>query len=156
MEQFIVFRVLNQNFAVSILSISRIIPLSEITPVPDTPDYVMGVMESEKQVVPIIDLPQRFFDQKIEQTGQTQVIVMYWNDLEIGVVVDEVVQITQFDETQIDTELEKITALEDAAEVTPIKSFIRSEKGIILEIAANDIFDMKGTLMIQDLIESYI
>ena len=80
---------------------------------------------------------------------------MYWNDLEIGVTVDEVVKITQFEEEQIDTQLDKITALEDAAEVTPIKSFIRSEEGIILEVSANDLFDMKGTLMIQDLIESY-
>ena len=66
------------------------------------------------------------------------------------------VQITQFEESQIDTKLEKITALENATEVTPIKSFIQSEEGILLEIATNDIFDMKGTLMIQELIESYI
>lgn len=156
MEQFIVFRVLNQKFAVSILSTSRIIPLSEITPVPDTADYIMGVIENEKQVLPIIDLPKRFFNQKLEQTEQTQVIIMYWNDLEVGIVVDEVVQITQFEESQIDTKLEKITALENATEVTPIKSFIQSEEGILLEIATNDIFDMKGTLMIQELIESYI
>ncbi len=156
MEQYIIFRVLNQNFAVSILSISRIIPLSEITPVPDTADYIMGVMESEKQVVPIIDLSKRFFNQSLTQTDQTQVILMYWNDLEIGVTVDEVVQITHFGEEQVDSQLEKITALEDAAEVTPIKSFIRSEEGIILEVSASDLFDMKGTLMIQDLIESYL
>ena len=156
MEQFIVFRVLNQKFAVSILSTSRIIPLSEITPVPDTADYIMGVIENEKQVLPIIDLPKRFFNQKLEQTEQTQVIIMYWNDLEVGIVVDEVVQITQFEESQIDTKLEKITALENATEVTPIKSFIQSEEGILLEIATNDIFDIKGTLMIQELIESYI
>lgn len=156
MEQFIVFRVLNQKFAVSILSTSRIIPLSEITPVPDTADYIMGVIENEKQVLPIIDLPKRFFNQKLEQTEQTQVIIMYWNDLEVGIVVDEVVQITQFEESQIDPKLEKITALENATEVTPIKSFIQSEEGILLEIATNDIFDMKGTLMIQELIESYI
>lgn len=156
MEQYIIFRVLNQKFAVSILSISRIIPLSEMTPVPDTADYVMGVMESEKQVIPIIDLPKRFFNQKIKETLQTQVIVIYWNDLEIGLTVDEVVQITHFETEQIDTKLEKITALEDAAEVTPIKSFIQSEDGIILEIATDAIFDMKGTLMIQELIESYL
>lgn len=155
MKQYIIFRVLNQNFAVSILSISRIIPLSEITPVPDTADFIMGVMESEEQVVPIIDLSKRFFNQSLTETEQTQVIIMYWNDLEIGVTVDEVVKITQFEEEQIDTQLDKITALEDAAEVTPIKSFIRSEEGIILEVSANDLFDMKGTLMIQDLIESY-
>lgn len=156
MAQYIIFKVLNQKFAVSILSISRITPLSEMTPVPDTADYVMGVMESERQVIPIIDLSKRFFDQAYKETIQTQVIVIYWNDLEVGITVDEVVEITNFDSEQMDTKLEKITALEDAAEVTPIKSFIQSEGGIILEIAPDDLFDMKGTLMIQELIESYL
>ena len=86
----------------------------------------------------------------------TQVIIVYWNDLQIGIIVDEIIEITNFSEEQIDRELEKITALEDPKEVTPIKSFIRTEDEIVLEVSQNELFDMKGTLMIQELIESYL
>lgn len=154
MQQYIVFKVLEQKFALSIQAISRIVPLSGITPVPDTADSIMGVMESEEQVIPVIDLAKRFFDKRFEETMHTQVIIVYWNDLQIGIIVDEIIEITQFSEEQIDRELEKITALEDPKEVTPIKSFIRTEDEIVLEVSQNELFDMKGTLMIQELIES--
>lgn len=156
MQQYIVFKVLEQKFALSIQAISRIVPLSGITPVPDTADSIMGVMESEEQVIPVIDLAKRFFDKRFEETMHTQVIIVYWNDLQIGIIVDEIIEITQFSEEQIDRELEKITALEDPKEVTPIKSFIRTEDEIVLEVSQNELFDMKGTLMIQELIESYL
>ena len=66
MQQYIVFKVLEQKFALSIHAISRIVPLSSITPVPDTADSIMGVMESEEQVIPVIDLAKRFFDKRFE------------------------------------------------------------------------------------------
>lgn len=156
MQQYIVFKVLNQKFALSILAISRIVPLAKITAVPDTADFILGVMDSEEQVIPVIDLSKRFFNQSFTESTQTQVIIVYWNDLQIGVVVDEVVEITQFSDEVIDGELDKITALEDAREVTPIKNFIRTENDIILEVSAVDLFDIKGSLMIQELIESYL
>lgn len=156
MQQYIVFKVLEQKFALSIHAISRIVPLSSITPVPDTADSIMGVMESEEQVIPVIDLAKRFFDKRFEETMHTQVIIVYWNDLQIGIIVDEIIEITNFSEEQIDRELEKITALEEPKEVTPIKSFIRTEDEIVLEVSQNELFDMKGTLMIQELIESYL
>ena len=156
MQQYIVFKVLEQKFALSIHAISRIVPLSSITPVPDTADSIMGVMESEEQVIPVIDLAKRFFDKHFEKTMHTQVIIVYWNDLQIGIIVDEIIEITQFSEEQIDRELEKITALEEPKEVTPIKSFIRTDDEIVLEVSQNELFDMKGTLMIQELIESYL
>ena len=156
MQQYIVFKVLEQKFALSIHAISRIVPLSSITPVPDTADSIMGVMESEEQVIPVIDLAKRFFDKRFEETMHTQVIIVYWNDLQIGIIVDEIIEITNFREDQIDSELEKITALEEPKEVTPIKSFIRTEDEIVLEVSQNELFDMKGTLMIQELIESYL
>ena len=156
MQQYIVFKVVEQKFALSIHAISRIVPLSSITPLPDTADSIMGVMESEEQVIPVIDLAKRFFDKRFEKTMHTQVIIVYWNDLQIGIIVDEIIEITNFSEEQIDRELEKITALEDPKEVTPIKSFIRTDDEIVLEVSQNELFDMKGTLMIQELIESYL
>lgn len=156
MSQYIVFRTGQQEFAVSILATSRIMPLTAVTPFPDTADYIMGVMESEQQVLPVIDLPNRFFNGKLENKQTTQVIVVYWNEQEVGIAVDEVVAITNFTEEQMDRDLEKITSLDKASEVTPIDSFIRTEEGIILELNVNELFDMEGSLQIQELIDSYI
>lgn len=37
----------------------------------------MGVMESEEQIIPVIDLAKRFFDKRFEETTHTQVIIVY-------------------------------------------------------------------------------
>lgn len=155
MSQYIVCRVSNQYFTVSILSTNRIIPLTTITHVPDTSNYIMGIMETEGEVLPVIDLSQRFFDKPIEEETAAQVIIVYWKGKEVGVAVNEVLTIREFDELQIDYRLDKITTLNKTSDYTPIKSFIRSEEGLILELDIDNLFEMTGTLEIQEIVDSY-
>lgn len=155
MSQYILCRVLNQKFTVSILSTNRIIPLEEVTHVPDTSEYVMGVMEAEGEVLPIIDLSQRFFGEPIKDEAAAQVIIVYWKGKEIGVAVNEVLTIKDFSDDQIDHQLEKITNLNEDTDYTPIKSFIRAEEGLILEVDIDELFEMSGTLEVQKLFEYY-
>lgn len=155
MSQYIVCRVSNQLFALSILETNRIIPLEQITKIPDTPSYLMGVMESEGEVLPIVDLSNRFFNQEITDERTAQIIIVYWRGKEVGVAVDEVQNITNFSETQIDSDLEKVTSLNHETQYTPIKSIIQGEDGLILEIDPENLFDMTGTLEIEGLIENY-
>lgn len=155
MSQYIVCRVSNQYFTVSILSTNRIIPLTTITHVPDTSNYIMGIMETEGEVLPVIDLSQRFFDKPIEEETAAQVIIVYWKGKEVGVAVNEVLTIREFDESQIDYRLDKITTLNKTSDYTPIKSFIRSEEGLILELDIDNLFEMTGTLEIQEIVDSY-
>ncbi|MDN6194976.1 MAG: chemotaxis protein CheW [Atopostipes suicloacalis] len=134
MSQFIVYRVGKQKFAVSISSTSRIIALESVTAVPDSTDFMMGVMETEGDVLPIIDLSQRFYDIELKDTKNAQVVVILWNNEEIGLAVDEVINIVDFEENQIDFETEKYTKIGSNRELSPIQSFIRTEEGIILEL----------------------
>lgn len=155
MSQYIVCRVSNQFFALSILETNRIIPLEQITKIPDTPSYLMGVMESEGEVLPIVDLSNRFFNQEITNESTAQIIIVYWRGKEVGVAVNEVQNITSFSETQIDRNLEKVTSLNHENQYTAIKSIIQGEDGLILEIDPENLFDMTGTLEIEGLIENY-
>lgn len=155
MSQYIVCRVSKQFFTVSILSTNRIIPLADITPVPDTTEYIMGVMEAEGEVLPVIDLSQRFFNVPIEGESAAQVIIVYWKGKEVGIAVNEVLTIRDFDQSQIDNQLEKITTLNQRSDYTPIKSFIQSEEGLILELNIDNLFEINGTLEIQELVDNY-
>ncbi|MEY8291459.1 chemotaxis protein CheW [Carnobacteriaceae bacterium 52-44] len=155
MSQYILCRVLDQKFTVSILSTNRIIPLKEVTHVPDTSEYVMGIMEAEGEVLPIIDLSQRFFEKPIKDEAAAQVIIVYWKGKEIGIAVNEVLTIKDFSDEQIDHELEKITRLNQNSDYTPIKSFIRSEEGLILEVDIDELFETSGTLEVQQLFDDY-
>lgn len=153
MSQFIICRVADQYFTVSILSTNRIVPLENVTHVPDTMDYIMGIMESEEEVLPIVDLSKRFFDKSLADEKSAQVLITYWKEREIGLAVDEVLTIKEYDESQIDYQLEKITTLNKENQATPIKSFIRTDEGLILELDIEHLFEETGTIEINQLFD---
>lgn len=160
MSQFIVYRVGKQKFAVSISSTSRIIALEGVTAVPDSTEFMMGVMEIEGEILPIIDLSKRFYNKELKDTDEAQVLVILWKDREIGLAVDEVINIVNFEEDQIDRKTEKYTKLGTNRELSPIQSFIRTEEGIILELnlelfsEENKMLNMKDILDIEEINEA--
>lgn len=160
MSQFIVYRVGKQRFAVSISSTSRIINLEGVTPVPDSTDFMMGVMEIEGQILPIIDLSKRFYNTELTNPEEAQVLVLLWNEEEIGLAVDEVINIVEFEESQIDEQTDKFTKIGSNRELSPIKSFIRTKEGIILELnldlfaEENKLLDMSDLLDLEEIKES--
>lgn len=134
MSQFIVYRVSNQKFAISISATSRIIALEGVTHVPESSDHMMGVMEIENEILPIIDVSKRFYNRELEDVDSAQVLVVLWHGKEIGLAVDDVLNIVNFEKNQIDKEVEKFTKIGENRENSPIQSFIRTEEEIILEL----------------------
>lgn len=155
MNQFIICRVLDQHFALPILSVDRIAPLKNVTTIPDTINYIMGIMESEEAVLPVVDLSKRFFDQPLGGEHNKQVLVTYWQGKEVGLAVDEVLTIKEYSGNQIDSQLEKITSLNQDNQVLPIKSFIRTDEGLILELDIDHLFDLSETVEIKQLFDVY-
>lgn len=153
MEQYIVFRVKDQYFTIPILITNRIIALENVTHIPDTVDYIMGIIESESEVLPVIDLSKRFFNRTLEDQETAQVLIVHWKDKRIGLVVDEVLTIRTYDSSQIDYQLDKITTLNQDKKNTPIKSFIRTDEGLILELDINNLFELNSTMQIQALFD---
>src|SRR5690348_10719258 len=58
--EFISFAIGNDQYGVDIMSVREIKGWSEITPLPNQPDYVRGVLNLRGAMVPIIDLRCRF------------------------------------------------------------------------------------------------
>ena len=131
-----------------------------VTPVPDSKDFMMGVMEIEGQILPIIDLSKRFYNTELTNPEEAQVLVLLWNEEEIGLAVDEVINIVEFEESQIDEQTDKFTKIGSNRELSPIKSFIRTKEGIILELnldlfaEENKLLDMSDLLDLEEIKES--
>lgn len=154
MSQFIVYRVSNQKFAISISATSRIIALEGVTPVPESSDHMMGVMEIENEILPIIDVSKRFYNRELEDINSAQVLVVLWRDKEIGLAVDEVLNIVNFEENQIDKKIEKFTKIGENRENSPIQSFVRTDQEIILELDLDLFLENKGYGEITELLDS--
>lgn len=88
--KFVLFVLDNESYAFPIESVSEIVMLSEITPVPGAPDYVLGLMDLRGEIIPVIDLERRFGLVRETSVAGQHIIVIRSNKYNFGIRVDAV------------------------------------------------------------------
>ena len=91
--KFLTFVLGNEEYGIEILRVREIIGLMDITIVPQTPDYMKGVINLRGKVIPVIDLRLKFSMQEEIHTQETCVIVVEVNNTSIGIIVDSVSEV---------------------------------------------------------------
>ena len=76
--QFVVFTLGNEEYGVGILDVREIVKTGTITMVPNSPDFLKGVISLRSKIVGVIDLEKRFLLKRNEEeyTGKHIVIAM--------------------------------------------------------------------------------
>lgn len=92
--QFLTFLLDNEAYGVEILRVQEIKGWTPVTRIPNTPEYMQGVLNLRGTIVPIIDMRMRFDLERIEYTPITVIIVLSVKsesgERVIGLVVDSV------------------------------------------------------------------
>jgi purine-binding chemotaxis protein CheW len=88
--QFLTFTLQNEEYGIEILKVQEIKGFSKITPIPNAPPFVRGVMNLRGTVVPIIDLRARFSMDDKDYDQFTVIIVANVGTRVVGLVVDTV------------------------------------------------------------------
>ena len=95
--KYLTFSLAGEEYGIGILKIKEIIGMMPITTVPQTPEFVKGVINLRGKVIPVIDLRLRFKMVKIDYTERTCIIVVDLKtqaaDIQIGIVVDSVSEV---------------------------------------------------------------
>ena len=73
----------------------------DITAVPRTPDFVMGVINLRGNVIPVIDLRLKFGMAHADQTEETCIIVVDVLGVEMGILVDRVSEVLDISDEEI-------------------------------------------------------
>ncbi len=93
-EQYLTFMLAGEEYGVDILRVQEIKGWDSVTPVPNMPKYILGVINLRGTIVPIVDLRLRFSMEKIPYGATTVIIVlkvMHANGSRVmGIVVDGV------------------------------------------------------------------
>lgn len=101
-QQFVVFKLANEEYAVSILQVQEIKRMTEITRVPHTPAYLTGVMNLRGSVLPVIDLKKRLNLPEKEYTDDTRIVIVKTEETSVGLVVDAVSEVTSVRKDQVE------------------------------------------------------
>ena len=85
------FRLASERYAIETRHVQDVHPLRDLTPLPCTPPFVLGIVNVRGRILPVLDL-KKFFD--LPEPGLTdlhRIIQVRGNDLEFGVLADVIV-----------------------------------------------------------------
>jgi purine-binding chemotaxis protein CheW len=104
--KYLTFFLADEEYGIGILKIKEIIGMMPITTVPQTPEFVKGVINLRGKVIPVIDLRLRFGMEAIDYTDRTCIIVVEIDGsagtVQIGIVVDAVSEVLNVNEEEIE------------------------------------------------------
>jgi len=136
MKQVIIFNNCEQNFALELERIERIIEYSKPKKLPETAEYILGVIQYNEKVLPIIDLNRRLYSVPGETGNHSKIIVILWKGAHLGLVVDEILGI----KTVEDSAYEEAAMGEESISSEYIKGFLKIGEDIIIVMDTDKLF----------------
>lgn len=92
--KYLTFELGHEEYGVQILKVREIIGLLDITSLPKMPPCVKGVINLRGKIIPVIDLAMRFNMPPAQRTEETCIIVVEVGEVEVGVIVDRVCEVS--------------------------------------------------------------
>ena len=91
--QLVSFHVGGEEFGLDILRVQEIIRIQQLTRVPNSPDFMDGVINLRGKVIPVISLRKVFGLDALAHDKQTRIVVVEMNGAVLGFVVDSVSEV---------------------------------------------------------------
>lgn len=115
--KYLTFGLKGESYGIVVLKIREIIRLQPITPVPQMPAHIKGVLNLRGKIVPVIDLRMRFGLSDITDNDQTCIIVVKTElangtSFQMGLIVDAVEEVVNISAEEIEPSPDFGTALD--------------------------------------------
>ena len=101
--QVVAFKLLDEEYGISILNVQEIRNLTDITRVPFAADFIKGVINLRGSVLPVIDLKQRLGLMDAPYTEKTRIVTVTVDEIHVGMLVDAVTEVITIDSKPVDT-----------------------------------------------------
>jgi purine-binding chemotaxis protein CheW len=130
-EQFVVFRVADEEYGVPIESVQEIVRIpDQLTQVPKAPAFVEGVVNLRGAVLPVIDQRRRFSLPNIEHSDRQRIMVFMVNGVRTGFIVDSVSEVLKIARSQISDAPD--VATHEASAVARVANIVNSKRMILM------------------------
>lgn len=101
-NQFLTFGIEKETYAIDLLNVMEIIRLIQITPIPETFNFIKGIINLRGKIIPVMDVRLRFNIAEKGYEDRTCIIVVSIKGLEMGLIVDHVSEVLEIPEGQVD------------------------------------------------------
>ncbi|MGM5484685.1 MAG: chemotaxis protein CheW [Nanobdellota archaeon] len=92
-RQVVVFKLADEEFGVNIDEVKEIIRMEQITKIPNTEDYINGVINLRGKIIVVLDLAKKLGLKSKEADHNTRIIVIEKDNNTVGMVVDSATEV---------------------------------------------------------------
>lgn len=100
--KYLTFNIGEEEYGIEIRYVTEIIGIQKITDLPDTPNFVKGVINLRGKVIPVIDVRLRFLLEERDYDERTCIVVVNINDIAVGLIVDAVSEVLDIPDTDVE------------------------------------------------------
>lgn len=100
-DKYVTFRSGKEYFGLKIEYVNEIVVYQEITQIPETEDYIKGLINLRGKIIPVIDVRIRFKQEPIEYNDRTCIIVVKVQEMTVGLIVEQIAEVVEIKEEDI-------------------------------------------------------
>jgi purine-binding chemotaxis protein CheW len=105
-HKYLTFALADEQYGIKIVHVVEIIGMQRVTPVPEVPAYIRGVINLRGKVIPVVDMRLRFGLPARDYDDRTCIIVVSDHGATLGLVVDTVSEVDYIPESDISPPIE--------------------------------------------------
>ncbi len=147
---FLSFKLAKEFFAVNVAKVLTILEIKPITKVPNSPNYMRGVINLRGNVLPVIDMRIKFGMETTEVTDNTCIIVLNViiedENIQLGILVDSVDKVLEIK----DSEIEESPAIGTKYKTEFIQGMYKLSNGFIMLLNIDLIFSSSELLIAKE------
>ena len=144
----VTFKISNETYAIDIMEVNEIVKLTEITPIPNAPDFVDGIITLRGQIIPIVDLNKRFNFAPRTYTEEDElfraIVIIRVQDMTIGILIDQVNRVIPVNRDQIQPPPQMVSGV--GAEF--ISGVVKQNDNLFVILDIQKLFSKKELLML--------
>lgn len=99
--KYMTFKSGNEYFGLKIQYVNEIIGFQAITAIPETEDYIKGLINLRGKIIPVIDVRLRFRQPPFEYNDRTCIIVIDVKSTVVGLIVEKIAEVVEIREENI-------------------------------------------------------
>lgn len=94
-QKYVTFMSGKEYFGLKIECVNEIIVAQEITAIPETEDYIKGLINLRGKIIPVIDVRLRFKQEPFEYNDRTCIIVINVQNTVVGLIVEKIAEVVE-------------------------------------------------------------
>ena len=99
--KYMTFKSGSEYFGLEIQYVQQIIQFQAITKIPETEDYIKGLINLRGKIVPVVDVRVRFKQGECEYNDKTCILVIVVKDTTVGLIVEQIAEVAEIQKENI-------------------------------------------------------